>query len=299
MQKLLVCLLILFPLSGILAQDPGGLNSLIAKGAEVQKAGSGYSFTEGSSVARDGRVFFTDQPNDRIYIWDEKAGISLFKEDCERSNGTWFDPSGNLLSCADLNNRLVKFTPSGEMTVLLGNGYQGRHLNGPNDLWQDKQGGIYFTDPYYHREYWEAGHKQEQDIQAVYYLKLSGELTRVIDDLKQPNGIVGTPDGRFLYVADIQGRITWKYTIHPDGSLGNKTSFAPAGSDGMTVDSKGNVYLTFGRVLIFSPEGIKIGEIKLPENPSNICFGGRSRKILFITAGTSVYTMRMRVRGVE
>lgn len=299
MYKLISCLLFLVYFSGIHAQNPGKLPSLVVKNAEVQKAGSGYSFTEGSSVARDGRVFFTDQPNDRLYIWDEKAGISLFKEGCERSNGTWFDHDGNLLACADLNNRLVKFTPTGIMSYIYDKGYQGRHLNGPNDLWQDKRGGIYFTDPYYRRDYWKAGHRQEQDIQAVYYLRPTGELIRVVDDLKQPNGIVGTPDGKFLFVADIQGGVTWKYSIHPDGSLSNKTRFAQSGSDGMTVDSQGNVYLTFGKVIIFSPEGKRISEIELPENPSNICFGGKSRKVLFITAGTSVYTVRMKVKGVE
>jgi gluconolactonase len=272
---------------------------LIAKDAKPEKAGTGYVFTEGSSVAADGRVFFTDQPNDRIYVWDEKSGISLFKEGCERSNGTYFDRLGNLLACADLYNRVVKFTSEGEMIVLFDKGFEGRHLNGPNDLWQDKKAGIYFTDPYYRRDYWEVGHEQLQDLQAVYYLKPSGELFRAIGDLGQPNGIVGTPDGKYLYVADIKGRTTWKYTIHPDGTLSNKTSFAPAGSDGMTLDSKGNVYLTFGRVLIYDKKGEKVGEIELPESPSNLCFGGKDRKTLFITARTSVYTVRMRVRGIE
>lgn len=299
MHKLPCYIFFLVPYSIAHAQNPVMFPPVVAKNAEIQKAGSGYSFTEGSSVARDGRVFFTDQPNDRIYIWDEKEGITLFKESCERSNGTWFDRDGNLLACADLNNRLVKFAPSGDMSVLYDKGYQGKHLNGPNDLWQDKHGGIYFTDPYYHRDYWKAEHKQEQEIQAVYYLRYTGELIRVVDDLKQPNGIVGTPDGKFLFVADIQGGVTWKYTIHPDGSLGNKTRFAAAGSDGMTVDNQGNVYLTFEKVLIFSPAGEKIGEIELPEHPSNICFGAKNRKMLFITAGTSVYTLKMKVKGVE
>lgn len=281
------------------AQEPTTLAALIAEEAQVQKAGSGYAFTEGPSVARDGRVFFTDQPNDRIYVWDEKSGISLFKENCERSNGTWFDRQGDLLACADLHNRLIKFTPSGELIVVYDKGFRGVHLNGPNDIWQDAKGGIYFTDPYYHRDYWEKGHKQEQDIQAVYYLRPSGELVRVIEDLRQPNGIVGTPDGKFLFVADIMGRTTWKYTINPDGSLDNKTSFAPAGSDGMTIDKHGNVYLCFGKVLVFNPKGQKIGEIELPEAPTNLCFGGKKRNILFITARTTVYTLKMRVKGVE
>ena len=273
--------------------------NLIEKGAEPVKVGTGYAFTEGASVAPDGRVYFTDQPNDKIYIWDENTGISLFKEGCERSNGTVFDRQGNLLSCADQHNKLIKFTAAGEMVVIYDAGYNGNYLNGPNDLWADSLGGIYFTDPYYHRDYWEQGHKQLQDVQAVYYLKPSGEVIRVIDDLAQPNGIVGTPDNKYLFVADIRGGSTWRYSINADGTLSNKTSFAPAGSDGLTIDSQGNVYLTFGKVLIYSNKGEKIGEIDLPEAPSNLCFGGKDRKTLFITARTSVYTLSMKVKGVE
>jgi len=293
-----VTLMILFSFSSA-AQEPQIPAALIAKGARVQKAGSGYSFTEGPSVARDGRVFFTDQPSDRVYLWDEKSGITLFKENCERANGTWFDSEGNLLVCADLHNTIIKITPNGELITVYDKGFGGVHLNGPNDLWQDMKGGIYFTDPYFHRDYWEAGHKQEQDIQAVYYLKPSGELVRVIEDLRVPNGIAGTPDGKYLFVADMMGRATWKYTINGDGSLGNKTLFAPSGSDGLTIDARGNIYLTSGKVLIYNPEGEKIGEIALPETPTNVCFGGEKRNVLFITARTSVFTLKMKVKGVE
>lgn len=293
-----VTLMILFSFSSA-AQEPQIPAALIAKGARVQKAGSGYSFTEGPSVARDGRVFFTDQPSDRVYLWDEKSGITLFKENCERANGTWFDSEGNLLVCADLHNTIIKITPNGELITVYDKGFGGVHLNGPNDLWQDMKGGIYFTDPYFHRDYWEAGHKQEQDIQAVYYLKPSGELVRVIEDLRVPNGIAGTPDGKYLFVADMMGRATWKYTINGDGSLGNKTLFAPSGSDGLTIDARGNIYLTAGKVLIYNPEGEKIGEIALPETPTNVCFGGEKRNVLFITARTSVFTLKMKVKGVE
>jgi gluconolactonase len=272
---------------------------LFAKGAQPVQAGSGYAFTEGSSVATDGRVFFTDQPNDKIYVWDENAGITLFKDGCERSNGTWFDRQGNLIACADLYNRLVKFTPAGQMITLLETGYEGKHFNGPNDLWEDSKGGIYFTDPYYKRDYWEAGHEQVQGVQGVYYMKPDGTLIRVIDDLGQPNGIVGTPDGKTLYVADVVGRTTWKYAILEDGTLAEKKSFAPAGSDGMTLDNQGNVYLTWGKVLIYDRDGTKKGEIALPETPSNLCFGGKDRKTLFITARTGVYVIRMQVKGVE
>ncbi len=273
--------------------------NLVVKGAEIEKVASGYSFTEGSSTASDGSVYFTDQPNDRIYRWTEENGVSLFMEGTQRSNGTYFDMSGNLISCADLNNSLVKITMDRKIEVIYAQGYDSRHFNGPNDLWINPAGGIYFTDPYYHRNYWDPDHKQLLDVQGVYYLDTRGKLTRVISDLQQPNGITGTPDGRYLYVADIKDRKTWKYKINTDGSLSEKTLFAEAGSDGMTIDTKGNIYLTSGKVLIFNSKGEKTGEIELPESPSNLCFAGTKRNILFITARTSVYTLKMKVRGVE
>jgi gluconolactonase len=274
-------------------------DSILAVGVQPVQAGTGYVFTEGPAVDAGGRIFFTDQPNDRIYIWDEKKGISLFKEGCERANGTYFSRDGRLLACADLHNRLVEFDLAGKMSVVYGVGFNGKNLNGPNDLWPDKKGGIYFTDPYYKRDYWEKGHQMEQDVMGVYYLTPEKKLIRVAADLQMPNGIIGTSDGRILYVADIMGRTTWRYDILPDGTIGNKTFFAPSGSDGMTIDSQGNVYLTFGKVLIFNKNGEKTGEINLPESPSNVCFGGKDRQTLFITARTSVYTVRMKVAGVK
>lgn len=299
MRLITLTLLCVMISDAVFSQQDGFPEKLVAKGAKPDKAGTGYTFTEGSSVAPDGRVYFTDQPNDRIFIWDEKEGITLYKEGTDRSNGTLFDSQGNLFTCADLNNSLIKYSPEGEKIVVYDRGYNGKHFNGPNDLWIDRQGGIYLTDPYYHRDYWPQGHKQLLEVQAVYYLKPSGELIRVIDDLEQPNGIIGTPDGSILYVADIRANITWKYTINKDGSLSNKTLFAPAGSDGMVLDSEGNVYLTSGNVRIFDSKGQKAGDIELPEKPSNICFGGKKRNVLFITARTSVYTLKMKVKGVE
>jgi gluconolactonase len=297
MKKSLIIIFCSILCSGIFAQaDPG--KSGLYKG-KPKRIISGYSFTEGCSVAKDGEVYFTDQPNDRIYVWDEKSGIHLFKEGVERSNGTYFDREGNLLACADLHNKIVKFTASGKMIPVLTGGYNGKPFNGPNDLWPDNKGGIYFTDPYYPRDYWEKGHKPMQDAEGVYYLAPDNRLKRIRGGNGQPNGIVGSPDGRWLYVADVRQKTIWKYAILADGSLKDSTAFAPVGSDGMTIDIEGNIYVTWGKVIIFNKEGKEIDEIYLPETPSNVCFGGQNRKTLFITAGTSVYTLEMNLRGVE
>ncbi len=273
-------------------------SKIIAKNAGVEKAGTGYTFTEGPAVASDGKVYFTDQPNDRIYVWDEEEGISLWLEGTGRSNGMYFNDEGQLVACADEKNQLAYFDENKNL-VVLHEGFDGKHLNAPNDLWIDPEGGIYFSDPYYHRKWWPEGHSEVQDVRGVYYLSSSGEIKRVIDDFKTPNGLIGTPDGKILYVADIQDKKIWKYDIQKDGSLTNKTFFAPKGSDGMTIDNKGNVYLTSGKVWVYSPDGELTEEIEVPESPSNVVFGGKNLKTLFVTARKSVYTLKMKVKGVD
>ena len=133
-----------------------------------------------------------------------------------RANGLYFDSNGNLLACADLNNELWLIDKQGNVTVLV-KLFGGKKLNGPNDLWVGSTGGIYFTDPFYKRPYWKRG-PMEQDGQHVYYLgSQQKEPVRLTHDLVQPNGIVGTPDGKHLYVADIGDRKTYVYDIQPDG----------------------------------------------------------------------------------
>ncbi len=272
--------------------------SLIKKNSKVEKVGSGFGFTEGPAVSKDGSVYFTDQPNDRIYIWNEKKGVSLYLEGTGRSNGMFFNNKNQLVACADEKNQLVYFDENKKAHAIFEN-YNGKHLNAPNDLWISPNGGIYFTDPYYHRPWWSENHKQVQDVPGVYYLSPKGDITRVISDFVKPNGIIGTPDGKTLYVADIDDNKIWKYTIQDDGSLTNKTFFAPHGSDGMTIDSNGNVYLTSGKIWIYSPEGEFIKDIEFPEKPANVCFGGKKRNILFVTARKGVYILKMKVKGVD
>lgn len=272
---------------------------IVAPGAELIQLADGFSFTEGPAADAAGNVFFTDQPNNKILKWSVDGKLSVFSESPGRANGLYFDKSGNLYACADLNNELWEIAPSGNVTVLVKD-YQGKKLNGPNDLWVDPKGGVYFTDPFYQRDYWSRG-PMEQDGQHVYYLTPDrGKLVRVVDDLQQPNGIIGTPDGRRLYIADIRGRKTYVYTINPDGTLGDKKLFADMGSDGMTIDSEENIYLTGKGVTVFNVKGEKIDYIEVPQKwTANVTFGGKDRSTLFITAMDSLYSIRTSVRGAQ
>ncbi|NLZ95314.1 MAG: SMP-30/gluconolactonase/LRE family protein [Bacteroidales bacterium] len=298
MKLLNFYIVVTFTITSLFAAAQETNSSIVAKDATIEQASSGFSFTEGPAVATDGRVYFTDQPNDKIYVWDENEGISLWLEGTGRSNGMYFNNDGELVTCADEKTQLAYFDENKNLVPLVET-FDDKHLNGPNDLWIDKKGGIFFTDPYYHRSWWADGHKEIQDVRGVYYLSTEGEISLVIDDFKTPNGLIGTPDGNTLYVADIEDEKIWKYDIQTDGQLTNKTFFAPHGSDGMTIDNKGNIYLTYGKVWVYSPDGELIEEIDYPESPANICFGGKKRNILFVTARQGVYTLKMNVKGID
>ncbi len=297
---LLGSLAVLFALDyTITAQDSTpAKSSVIAPGAELKLLAEAFSFTEGPAADKKGNVYFTDQPNDKIYIFSTDGKLSVFLEGGERSNGLYFDANGDLLACADLYNRLVSFDMNGKMTVLI-DSYKAKLLNAPNDLWRDLKGGIYFTDPFYKRDYWNRG-PSEQDGQHVYYLKPDRKtLIRVTEDLEQPNGIIGTHDGKLLYVADIKAWKTYVYNINDNGTLSNKKLFCETGSDGMTIDDKGNVYLTGKGVPVFNPAGEQIDHIDVNEGwTANITFGGPEFDTLFITASDSLYAVKSKNKGV-
>ncbi|GAB3511435.1 SMP-30/gluconolactonase/LRE family protein [Spirosoma knui] len=272
---------------------------VVMPGATLKQVSNQFTFTEGPAVDKKGVIFFTDQPNDKIWKYDTDGKLTLFMDKTGRSNGLYFDKKGNLIACADAKNELWSISPKGDVTVLMTD-YQGKKLNGPNDLWLDAKGGIYFTDPYYQRDYWERK-KPDIEGQKVYYLAKGKREPVVVDsDLMQPNGIVGSADGKFLYVADIRANKTYKYQINPDGSLTNRQLFVSQGSDGMTLDNQGNLYLSGRGVTVYDPAGTKLGNIPVPSRwVGNICFGGKDRSTLFITASESVYTLPMQVKGVE
>jgi gluconolactonase len=274
-----------------------GESKTIAPGAKLQKLAGEFEFTEGPACDTKGNVFFTDQPNDRIMEWSADGKLSTFMQPCGRANGLCFDREGNLWVCADEKNELWRIGPGTNVTVVLKE-YQGKLFNGPNDVWVAPAGGLFFTDPYYQRPYWKRGPKETDE--CVYYLGPDRKApTRIISDLKQPNGIIGSPNGKTLYVADIGGGKTYRYRILDDGSVTDKALFCELGSDGMTIDDRGNVYLTGKGISVFNPSGKKIEQIDVPEPwTANVCFGGSDRKLLFITASKSIYGLRMQVKGV-
>lgn len=278
----------------------GQAQEIIASGAQVEKLADGFSFTEGPAVDRKGNVYFTDQPNDRILKWSIDGKLSVFLDKTGRANGMYFDREGKLLSCSDMENEIWSIDPKGKHTVLFTD-YEGKKLNGPNDLWIHPDGGLYFTDPLYKRDYWTRDPEMQQDGQHVYYLAPDRQTVfRVDTTLEQPNGIIGTPDGKKLYVADIRARKTYSYDIQADGKLTNKKLFTEMGSDGMTIDERGNIYLTGRGVTVFNPEGKQIAHIPVEAGwTANVCFGGKDMKTLFITASECLFSLKMNVRGVR
>ena len=282
----------------LVGRSAAATSPIIAPGAHLQKLAGSFTFTEGPAADADGNVYFTDQPNDRILKWSTDGKLTTFLKPCGRSNGLCFDADGNLWACADEKNELWRIDPAGKVTVVVKD-YQGKLLNGPNDVWLRPDGGLYITDPYYQRPYWKRGPKELPE--TVYYLTPDRQtLTRVVDDLKQPNGIIGTPDGQTLYVADIGANKAYAYDIQDDGTLKNKRLFCKLGSDGMTIDSAGNLYLTGSNgVTVFDKTGQQIEKIKVPESwTGNVCFGGADRQTLFITASKGLYALQMTVKGV-
>jgi gluconolactonase len=272
--------------------------AIISPGAKLEKLAGGFVFTEGPSVDAKGNVYFTDQPNDRIMLWGVDGKLSTFLQPCGRSNGLCFDSTGALWACADEKNELWRIdVKTGQHEVVVKD-YRGKLLNGPNDIWVRPDGGLYFTDPFYKRPYWKRG-ATEQDNEATYYLSPDRKtLTRVTSDLSQPNGIIGTPDGKTLYVSDIRAGQTFAYDIQDDGMLGNKRLYCKLGSDGMTIDDQGDVYLTGKGVTVFDKSGKQIQHIDVPEDwTGNVCFGGRDMQTLFITASKDLYALKTNVKG--
>lgn len=273
----------------------------IGPAGDVKKVHGDFQFTEGPAWGSDGALYFTDIPADRIYKAGEEQK-EVFVEPAGHCNGLMFDGAGRLIACS-MDGALVAFDNAGKKTVLAGE-YEGKRFNAPNDLVIDQTGGVYFTDPRFR-----APEPWPQGIEAVYYRDSAGKVIRVIENLNQkaPNGVILSPDEKTLYVVCSMQAEVMAYEVTAPGRLGRERVFASlkqpqgqtkSGGDGLTIDTKGNLYITSALgVQIFTPEGEHLGIVELPEQPANVTFGGSDRKTLFATARTGLYSVPMNAQG--
>ncbi|MCZ6671760.1 MAG: SMP-30/gluconolactonase/LRE family protein [Verrucomicrobia bacterium] len=271
------------------------LDDLVAPGAEVEVIAESFVFTEGPVWDGKGNLLFSDVRVNKIMRLGADGKVSLFIDDIG-TNGLYFDNDGFLIVCGNLRDRVLYRILGDGSREILADRIDGKRLNAPNDCWVDPEGGIYFSDPRYRTR-----EVMELDNESLYYLSPKGELQRVDADYTRPNGLIGTPDGKILYVADYGAGHINKYTIEKGGVLKNKTMFTKSISDSMTLDEHGNLYLTKEVVAVYRPNGSLIGEIKLPSeggSTTNATFGGADRKTLYITGGTRLMKLDMQVAGV-
>jgi gluconolactonase len=287
--------------------------AIVPADAKVEKVAGGCRFTEGPAGDADGNLFFTDSPNKRIMVLRPDGKLEVWDKASRDANGMKFDAKGRLIACCGEGGAraVVRFEKDGGRTILADK-YNDRRLTAPNDLCLDRQGRIYFTDPCYG-----ARPKDGQEKYAVYRIEAeNGEpvpnrLTRIIDDVDTPNGIALSPDGKTLYVADNAARKNGPHTLvaynlHADGTCKRRAVLHDfqerRGIDGMIVDTDGNIYATAESgartgVYIFDPAGKEIGFIRTPETATNCTFGDKDLKTLYITAGTSLYRIRLNATG--
>jgi len=268
---------------------------------KITKLHTGFKFTEGPTADGDGNVYFSDIPNERIHKVDAKGQLSVFREKSNRSNGLKVNAKGEIVAC-EMAGRVVAISPDGKDVRVLADKYDGKPFNAPNDLVIDKTGGVYFTDPSFG-----APKPLPQGKTAVYYIATDGKVTRLIDDLMQPNGVTLSPDEKTLYVIPTGPAEMMAYPVEAAGKVGKGRVFCKlqgkdgkpgTGGDGCAMDTKGNLYVTSSiGVQVFDPEGKLLGVIAFPEQPANVAFGGKDRKTLYVTARTSLYTAPMESAG--
>lgn len=273
----------------------------IGPSGEIKKLHGDLKFTEGPAADADGNLFFSDIPADRIYQVKPDGALSVFLEPSHHTNGLMVDAKGRLLAC-EMDGRIVSIARDSKKVTELAAGFGGKRFNAPNDLVVDRAGGIYFTDPRFR-----APMPLPQEKEAFYYLSADGKVTRLGDDLPAPNGVILSPDEKTLYVIPSLQKQMMAYPIQSPGKLGPGKVFCelaqkdPAGNgggDGLTVDVKGNLYITSGLGLqVFDPSGKKLGTIEFPEQPANVTFGGKDHKTLFVTARTGLYSCPMEIAG--
>jgi len=266
---------------------------------------SGCRWAEGPAYFPAGRyLVFSDIPNDRMLRWDETTGaVGVFRSPAGYANGHTVDRQGRLISCEQGNRRVTRTEHDGSVTVLADR-YQGKRFNSPNDVVERADGSVWFTDPSYGIDSDYEGNQADTEIGACHVYRVdpaSGEVGVVADDFVRPNGLAFSLDERQLYIVDTRRKHMRRFDVAEDGTLTGGAVFAEcdAGSfDGVRLDSVGRVWVAAHDGLhCFDPDGTLIGKLRLPESVSNLTFGGRKRNHLYITATTSLYSLRVNING--
>jgi gluconolactonase len=283
------------------AQD-GRFHSIVSPDAKLEKLAGGMKFVEGPvwTDADGGYLIFSDIPSDELKKWDGKT-LTTFRTDSHGTNGNTRDREGRLISCEHTSRRVTRTEKDGSITVLE-DAFDGKQFNSPNDPVVKSDGTIWFTDPSYGTP---KGETKELDGCHVFRLDPeTKKITKVAADFDMPNGLCFSPDEKKLYIADSgKPHHIRVFEVNQDGTLAGGDVFCVVDKgvpDGIRCDEKGNIWSSAGDgVQVFAPDGTLIGRIPVPESPANLCFGGQDGKTLFITARTSLYSIRTSVRGAQ
>jgi gluconolactonase len=285
---------------------------LVEEDAELERLGTGFTFTEGPIWNPDGYLLFSDMPGDVRRRWDEQSGIREVASPSNKGNGMTLDHDGRLLVCEHVTSSVVRMDPDGTGSgrEVLATHYQGRELNSPNDVVVKGDGSIYFTDPTYGRmPGFGLEREQDLDFQGVYRIAPDGgDPQLLVDDFAQPNGLCFSVDESLLYINDTERAHIRVFDVASDGTLENGRVLAEgigSGSleigdlvDGMKLDERGNIWVTGpGGVCVFDGAGEHVGTVEVPENVGNINWGGPDWNWLFIPATTSLYRIQCTVSG--
>src|SRR6266853_3089947 len=283
--------------------------------AYIERIATGLRWAEGPVYFRDGGyLLWSDIPNNRIMRWSEDDGhVSVFRSPSNYSNGNTRDREGRLITCEHDSRRVTRTEHDGTITVVLDK-FNGKPLNAPNDVVVASDGAIWFTDPGYGILGNYEGHKADFELPPrVYRIDgKTGRATIVADTFDKPNGLAFSPDEKKLYIIDTGlthgGRSNMRvFDVNGDKLANGKVfaeNFAPGFTDGVRTDIDGNVWCSMGwadpkedGVRCYAPNGDLIGKIHLPETCANLCFGGKKRNRLFMTASTSVYSVYVETVG--